>query len=295
IAEGTWRKVSASSRFSLKGTIPARCAAIELDFALSEEGVDIGKLVSRMELSPSYSVGSKRCPLVTVEMTAFDEEPTIQNSLESLLTQTWQNLEVIVADDHSTDNTRGIVERIAAKDSRVRLLALPNNMGTYCAKNLAVHVARGEFLTFQDSDDISVPTRVEDQVKALKQSPSAAACFCKYVRLDERAEIVMNRGLAARRGVMSPLWRREKFLEVGYFDPVRGGADAEFIARSKRVLGPSALRDISAESYYAYHREGSLSRTQAAVDISNETLDAALGEQRARYQKNFEEFYSDTE
>src|SRR5690606_7275019 len=153
---------------------------------------------------------------------------------------------------------------------------------------MAIHLARGQFLTFQDSDDVSVPTRIEDQVKGLMKSPEAAVCFCKYVRLDHRAEIVMNRGVVARRAVVAPVWRREKFLEVGYFDPLRGGADAEFIARSKRILGAEALKDTSVEGYFAYHREGSLSRTQAGVDISNETLEEALGEDRARYQSNFE-------
>lgn len=293
VSEGAWKKTGAASRFSLKGTIPARCKAVELDFVSTDSELDIRKLVSRLELSPSYRAGSKSRPLVTVVVTAFNAANTIQKSLESLLVQTWQNLEIIVVDDCSTDSTCSIVERLAARDSRVRLLPMTNNMGTYCAKNMAVYLARGEFLTFQDSDDVSVPTRIEDQVKALMKSPDSAVCFCKYVRLDEKSELVMNRGLPARRAVMCPLWRRSKFLEVGFFDPVRGGADAEFIARAKRILGPAALKDINSETYYAYHREGSLSRTQAGVDISNETLEEALGDQRARYQQNFEAFYSD--
>lgn len=114
-------------------------------------------------------------PLVTVLMTTFRTGERASVAIQSLLNQTYRNLEIIVVDDASDDATLAHVQAWASRDARVRVLRLPVNGGTYLAKSLGLQMARGEFVTCHDSDDWSHPLKIERQVRPLLEDASLVA------------------------------------------------------------------------------------------------------------------------
>ncbi|WP_443749205.1 glycosyltransferase family 2 protein [Asticcacaulis solisilvae] len=101
---------------------------------------------------------------VTVAMTAFDAERTIERALKSALAQTLQPLEILVVDDGSTDGTTAVVERMAIEHPLIRLIRHDGNLGVAMARNSLVAEAKGDVLAFFDDDDESLPRRLDVQL-----------------------------------------------------------------------------------------------------------------------------------
>lgn len=114
-------------------------------------------------------------PLISVVIPVYNEEKKIERALRSILNQTYQNLEVIVVDDHSSDNSLAVVKKIAQEDPRVVYQVLPNkparrknwrgydiNAG-FAARNYGFKISHGEWITTQDADDASMANRIETQ------------------------------------------------------------------------------------------------------------------------------------
>lgn len=93
-------------------------------------------------------------------MPAYNAEITIENSILSVLHQTYSDLELIIINDGSTDSTLNIIEGFKQKDSRIRVLDLPNS-GVSIARNAGIDVSTGEYLMFLDSDDYIEKETVE--------------------------------------------------------------------------------------------------------------------------------------
>lgn len=98
-------------------------------------------------------------PKITVIIPAFNSESGISVALRSLIKQTWTNLEIIVVDDCSPDNTANVVKEWMQKDDRITLLQTETNSGPYVARNIALNQASGEFVTINDADDWSHPQK----------------------------------------------------------------------------------------------------------------------------------------
>jgi len=124
-------------------------------------------------------------PLVTVIIPAYNAAPWVERTLRSVLTQTYQNLEVLVVDDGSTDDTTPVVTAIAHQDPRVRLLHQAN-AGVAAARNLAIAQARGEFIAPIDADDLWYPENLEKQVQRMIQGgPGMGLVYSWSVDIDE--------------------------------------------------------------------------------------------------------------
>jgi glycosyltransferase involved in cell wall biosynthesis len=117
----------------------------------------------------------KTLPLVSVVMCVYNAGVYLRASLLSILSQTYQNLEIIIIDDGSTDGCFAFVTDLLT-DSRVRVRH-QQNATRPVALNRALDLVRGEFYAIQDADDISHPTRIERQVEALLKHPDLAAVF----------------------------------------------------------------------------------------------------------------------
>ena len=126
--------------------------------------------------------------LVTIIVPAFNSEKYIEKCLNSILRQTYQNLEVIVVDDGSTDGTAGIIRGIAGRDHRIRLLC-EENRGTSAARNYGLEEATGEYLTFVDSDDYIARDYVERLQKRC-ESTEADMVICGLCYVDEDGRIL---------------------------------------------------------------------------------------------------------
>jgi len=124
-------------------------------------------------------------PLVSVIIPACNAEVFIAKTLDSVLSQTYQNIEVVVVDDGSTDTTPEIVKSFAREDSRVTLLQ-QSNAGVAAARNLAIKNSRGEYIAPIDADDIWYPRNLEKQVECLRKSePFVGVVYSWSVDINE--------------------------------------------------------------------------------------------------------------
>jgi glycosyltransferase involved in cell wall biosynthesis len=110
-------------------------------------------------------------PQVSVGLPVYNGERFVADALASILAQTWQDLEVIVCDNASTDRTREICEAFAARDPRVRYYRNERNLGASPNWNRAFELSRGELFKWAAHDDVLCPTYIERAVAALMRSP----------------------------------------------------------------------------------------------------------------------------
>lgn len=177
-------------------------------------------------------------PLLTVVVSCFKPDRHLITSVQSILRSTYQNLEVLVIDDASGPEYRPILEETGSLDSRVRVLAQPQNGGTYRIRNRALDEAAGELITFNDSDDWMHPQRLELQAKRLIGSDRIAN-ISMSTRITERLEAVES-GRRLRIGLCEPslmFWRERAVRKVGYFDKLRKGGDSEYRWRLSKAFG----------------------------------------------------------
>ena len=171
-------------------------------------------------------------PLVSVILPVYNRAASVGRAIESVLSQTWRDFELIVVDDGSTDGTRAAVERYAP---RLRVLEQPH-AGAYAARNLALRHARGELVAFIDSDDAWLPDRLERQIP-LMQRREVGLVFGDVVHLPRRDRTSFRvspprRGRVAARfawcnfvPTISVLVRRSCLEEAGGFPDVPLAAD----------------------------------------------------------------------
>eukprot|EP01006_Ploeotia_vitrea_P055299 TRINITY_DN67984_c0_g1_i1.p1 TRINITY_DN67984_c0_g1~~TRINITY_DN67984_c0_g1_i1.p1 ORF type:complete len:756 (-),score=404.29 TRINITY_DN67984_c0_g1_i1:116-2383(-) len=200
----------------------------------------------------------RELPLVSVIMTGYNNADTVRVSMESIMNQTYPNLEIVYVDDASTDRLAQQVDMIAFGEgyARVPIKVLRNraNLGAYTSRNEALRWARGDIIAFQDSDDWSTPDRIERQVEPilagranvtlslfvrthLKQFDLSQGVdkFIQHIE-SVRTHTTMHGMLrtyccASKLALVSLVVRRRAFDEVGRFADMRMGADAEWLER----------------------------------------------------------------
>lgn len=121
-------------------------------------------------------------PLVSLLIPTFNNGGTVGESIESCLRQTYKNLEVLIYDEASRDNTREVIQGYAAQDSRVRVMTSDTNSGPLRAWRKLLHEARGTYCTFVWSDDLILPRYVETLVKVLLENPKDLLAGCNAYR-----------------------------------------------------------------------------------------------------------------
>ena len=115
-------------------------------------------------------------PLVSVIIPTYNRGRLILDSINSVLNQTYKNIELIVVDDCSTDDTEKTVKSI--DDSRIKYINLEKNSGACVARNKGIEISRGEFIAFNDSDDLWLPEKINSQLDFLYEN-NAEISFCK--------------------------------------------------------------------------------------------------------------------
>jgi len=180
---------------------------------------------------------TSRNPAVSVIIPVFNASSFISESIQSVLGQTFRDLEVIVVDDGSTDNTP---DEIRAFGSSVRYLRTKNG-GPAHARNLGIAAAQGRLIAFQDADDRWLPKKLERQLEYLEKHPEDAVVFSDIATFDEHGflarsakevygtipsgdlfgELLMKRFIA----MSSVIVRAECLEEVGGFDAVLKGCE----------------------------------------------------------------------
>lgn len=133
-------------------------------------------------------------PLVSVITPAYNAAAFLSEALQSALVQTYSNIEVIVVDDGSEDETRQIAEKSARSDKRVSVIHQPNR-GVASARNLAIERSKGAFIAPLDADDVWYPEKLEKQMRhMLSRDPSIALVYGWYRQINARGTVVGDGG-----------------------------------------------------------------------------------------------------
>jgi glycosyltransferase involved in cell wall biosynthesis len=212
--------------------------------------------------------GADGAPLITVGITCFNAQETITRAVTGALSQAWPNYEILIVDDHSTDSSWHILNRLARENPTLRILRHERNLGFPGALNTLVQNARGELIAFFDDDDESIPTRLLAQYKRLmdyetKTGAELVLCYSSrnVVRVGESAIHHIARPIGHRApepygpivadyilgvpaknshcwgagifGSCTLMARRETFRRVGPFDTTfRRAAEMDFAVRA---------------------------------------------------------------
>ena len=126
---------------------------------------------------------------VTVIMGIYNCASTLQEALDSLYAQTFQDFEIILCDDGSKDNTYEIAFKNAQKHKNIVLLRNEKNLGLNATLNKCLEVAQGEYIARMDADDISLPERLQVQYDFMEAHKEYDWCGCNAELFDENGEI----------------------------------------------------------------------------------------------------------
>ena len=149
--------------------------------------------------------------MVSIIIPTYNRESTIKRAIESVLNQTYKDIELIIVDDCSTDNTEDVVKSI--EDSRLKYFKLEKNSGACVARNYGVAIANGEYIAFQDSDDEWYSNKLEEQLNNMKNNNSDAD-FCMYKKISDNSETICPINIALNR---MNKYGIEKALSYGNF------------------------------------------------------------------------------
>ena len=109
--------------------------------------------------------------LISVVMSAYNSERFIAESISSILNQTYEDWELILINDASSDNTLEIITRLSREDPRIKVIDNAKNLGLTVSLNVGIKNSRGEFIARLDSDDLAEPSRLETQLEYLHIHP----------------------------------------------------------------------------------------------------------------------------
>ncbi|MEW6417131.1 MAG: glycosyltransferase family 2 protein [Nitrospirota bacterium] len=122
-------------------------------------------------------------PKVSVIMAVYNEERYVQKAIESILNQSFKDIELIIVNDASTDGTGEILNQY--NDERIIIINSIENIGRAKARNLAIKASRGNYIAIMDADDISMMQRIQKQVEYLEENRNVAILGTDYFPIDK--------------------------------------------------------------------------------------------------------------
>lgn len=187
-------------------------------------------------------------PLVSCVIASYNRPDYVRDAIQSALDQTYPNLEIIVVDDGSTDDTPRV---LASYGSKIRVVRQENS-GTAAARNAGIAISKGKYLAWLDSDDAWLPQKIADQVAVAERHPEIGVVYTLCLAIDESGnppapseavlvptEIIREdilRTLVVESDVMTPscLVRRDVLDQAGWYDPEFSAEDWELNLRLAR-------------------------------------------------------------
>ncbi len=125
---------------------------------------------------------------VSIITPSYNSERFIKKTIESVLSQTYTNWEMLIVDDGSTDDSPSLIEKHTRIDGRIKLLRLKRNSGVATARNTAIAEAKGRYIAFLDSDDLWMPEKLEKQLRFMGEKDAVITCTA-YLKMDEPGNI----------------------------------------------------------------------------------------------------------
>jgi glycosyltransferase involved in cell wall biosynthesis len=185
-------------------------------------------------------------PEISVIIPSYNNAPYIGRAIDSILTQSFTDFEIII-DDCSTDNSREVIESYLSKDARIHVIYHEQNKGVSAARNNGIRVATGNYIAILDADDAFLPTRLDCMHKKITENPDIALVHSDIYVITEQEEIIgilkgdasYSRGyvqgeVLRRRGchLDKPLMKKECIESVGLYDEsLMGGEDYDLYHR----------------------------------------------------------------
>ena len=215
-------------------------------------------------------------PKVTVIIPCYNREKFVKATIDSALSQTYPNIEIVAVDDGSTDGTRHVLEKYG---ERIKILEHPGciNKGQSAAINLAMRSTDSEYVAILDSDDVWVPEKIERQVEFLEKHPDVGLVYANGFAIDENGNSlykIINEGhvetnnperalLECHFNVPSnALVRRTAFNKAGEFDEtLRSAQDHDMAIRLSEVVKLAYIN----EDLWFYRRHSNTQSRQHAI------------------------------
>ena len=228
--------------------------------------------------------------LISIVLPIYNGEKYMRQSIDSVIAQTYQNWELLIVDDGSTDNTAVIAREYEAQDSRIHYHKNPQNMRLPRTLNRGFSLAKGNYLTWTSDDNYYYPTALETMICALEQK-KREFCFASCDIINGSGEIVecimvgeYSRKMMAGSNPVGAcfLYSRRAYEEVGEYDPdLTLVEDFDYWQRISMKFPPVCI----AEKLYAYRwHDGALTSTMKK-DIFNRTLEKCLLKNRPGFGK----------
>ncbi len=176
-------------------------------------------------------------PLVTCIIPVFNSEKYIESAIESVLNQTYKNIEIIVIDDGSTDDTPKLIKQY---DGKIRYIRQANS-GSAAARNLGISNSSGEFIGFLDSDDMWDKNKITLQLECLENNLRTEVCLCNIKIINEKGSRIPddNYVIVTPYSVCSILIKTEAIKKVGYFNNnLKFGEDTDWFMKIKEMEIP---------------------------------------------------------
>lgn len=242
-------------------------------------------------------------PLISVIVPIYNVEQYIERCVDSIINQTYKNLEIILVDDGSPDNCPQICDEYAKKDNRIKVIHKENG-GLSDARNAGMKIATGDYISFIDSDDWIDTSMFEDMLNQLIEDGSdVVSCGVKWVkeygtlirnvtvnessvinRYDAEKEIIVDGKL--KQHVWNKLYRTELIKDI----PFEKGKYHEDVFWSYQIFGKVNTVSIMNDSYYYYVQRGNSIMGEEYSARRLDALDAMMN--RCDYIKvNFPDLY----
>ena len=219
---------------------------------------------------------------VSVIIPVYNAAPYIADTLQSLLHQTMTDFEVLLVDDHGTDDSMSVAQQVVGEDGRFRFLQTPVNAGPGVARNVGIEAAQGDYIAFLDSDDLWVPTFLEKLLQVAELTPhsslltphSTDLCYCQLKYQGGKRDGEVHRNPVVENGAFTPaskkhflskfvtfsvcfLFRREFLLANKLrFPDNRNSEDTNFLTRC--LLLAETIACVDTPLYIYMIREDSL-------------------------------------
>jgi glycosyltransferase involved in cell wall biosynthesis len=217
-------------------------------------------------------------PLVSVLMTAYNREKYIAEAIESVLSSSYRNFELIIVDDCSIDNTVKIAQNFKAKDKRIKVYVNERNLGDYPNRNKAAGYAKGKYLKYVDADDILYKYSLNYMVEAMEKYPDAGLGLgflivddCKpypifYTPEETCRTIFLETGFLGY-GPSAAIIKRDSFEELGGFPEKQFVGDQELWFNL--ALQFPVLKLQPALVWYRVHNGQQIKKERIDLQINN--------------------------
>jgi glycosyltransferase involved in cell wall biosynthesis len=190
-------------------------------------------------------------PLVSVLMTAYNREKYIGEAIESVLSSTYHNFELIIVDDHSKDNTVEIARKYAKKDKRIQVYMNEENLGQFPNRNKAASYAKGKYIKYLDSDDKIYDWGLAYCVEMMEKYPDAGMGILNLNKDVQQqylsSTVAININFFQKEilsiGPSGTILRRDAFKQIGFYKPDYGVPSDMYFNLKMSATFPIVLLD----------------------------------------------------